>query len=708
MIAVKEAQDFPHIFQEIDEVFASHGILAGGLSSYVLRPGQIEMAKLVAETLEDKRILAVEAGTGTGKTLAYLVPSIIWSWENDSRVVISTNTINLQDQIWNQDIPMLQKLLPYQFSAVRLKGRSNYLCLRKWYGGQQLALGDLVSGEFFRRVEEWLSTTGTGDKSELNLTSLEENLWQRYSSEDYSCHGMKCRWGQDCFLRRMRAAAGRANLILVNHSLLLTDAGGGFGILPEFSALVVDEAHNLNAAAVSQFSLSLAQGELLEVYNLSGKIPQLVKPYLRGNQDSAGRVQEQVQSLQDSRSGCFKALSQVFESGARYLRENSGKQQLRLQFEHHQEYLDNLFGRCRELLQSLTGIKESMDLLEGTLEGLQENDEFRQLYSAVDSARKKLMTLSQYDEQEQVLWLEELGGGQGVCIRSAPLDPGNILSQLLYSRLDSVVLTSATLRLRNSFEYFSRELGLFLSEDVLYENVLPAFDFSSQARIFVAGDLPEPAWKNDGAWVEACGEALARLARSCSGNVLALFTSHKHLLQTNERLRDRLAGEGIRVLAHDIDGDRYSLVQAMKTGRKTLLLGTGSFWEGIDVPGDCLQCVVICKLPFPVPDSPLFEAKVERARKQGINPFTSIFLPICTARLLQGIGRLIRSEGDFGFAVILDSRLVSKGYSAFILDSLPDTPLVMETGDICCEIEEMISNRKKSPLTQDANTMIGD
>jgi ATP-dependent DNA helicase DinG len=274
--------------------------------------------------------------------------------------------------------------------------------------------------------------------------------------------------------------------------------------------------------------------------------------------------------------------------------------------------------------------------------------------------------------------------------------------------LDSIILTSATLKLQNSFNYFSEELGLASSGNVLFEKVLPAFDFSNQARIFIAGDLPEPEWERDGVLIEACADAVTKVTQSCSGNVLALFTSHRHLLKTYHSIKAELEHQGIRVLAHDIDGDRYNLVQAMKTDKKTLLLGTGSFWEGIDVPGDCLQCVVICKLPFPVPDSPLFEAKVERARQQGRNPFTSIFLPVCTARLLQGIGRLIRSENDFGFAVILDGRLISKSYSGFILDSLPDAALTMETDSICETIEEMIAIRKTSPPGYETNTMIGD
>ena len=238
-----------------------------------------------------------------------------------------------------------------------------------------------------------------------------------------------------------------------------------------------------------------------------------------------------------------------------------------------------------------------------------------------------------------------------------------------------------------------------MMENVIYERVLPAFDFKTQARIFVDGDLPQPVWDKDTAWVEACAEAVAQVAQACTGNVLALFTSHRHLLQTYELIKYQLEQVGIRVLAHDIDGDRYHLVQAIKEDKKTLLLGTGSFWEGIDVPGDCLQCVIITKLPFPVPDSPLFEAKVEIARDLGRNPFTSIFLPLCTARLLQGIGRLIRSEDDFGFAAILDSRLITKTYAGFILESLPDTPVITSGTEEICEImEEMISIRKNTHL----------
>ena len=704
---MKDTKEFPHIFQQLDEVFGSQGILAQGLSSYVLRRGQIDMANLVAETLQDHRVLVVEAGTGTGKTLAYLVPAIIWTSENDTRVVISTNTINLQDQIWNQDLPLLEQFLPYEFLAVRLKGRSNYLCLRKWMAGWQLTLGDLWGRELHARLEDWVKVTETGDKSELNLASVEESLWQKYSADDFTCHGARCKWGQECFLRRVRSSAAKANLILVNHSLLLTDAGGSFGILPEFTALIVDEAHNLSAAAVNQFSLSLNQGELQEIYNLTGQVPPLTKAFSGKASNSGSNVKEDLQALQDNRTALFRCLSETFETGNKFFSRNSvARKQLRLQIEHHEDFLDFLFGELTEVSNALSKIKEAMSGLEQLLEGLGENDDFRRIASVVENTRQKVLGMSRYDEEEQVLWLE--GKDREFSIRSAPLNGGRILSDLLYSRLDSVVLTSATLRLKNSFDYFAEELGLAYTEDIIFEKVASAFDFSNQARIFVAADLPEPDWEHDRMWVEACGEAVAGIAKACTGNVLALFTSHRHLLQTNELLRVPLHQEGIRVLAHDIDGDRYSLVQAIKTDQKTVLLGTGSFWEGIDVPGDCLQCVIICKLPFPVPDSPLFEAKVEKAREAGRNPFTSIFLPVCTVRLLQGIGRLIRSEEDFGFAVILDTRLISRGYSRFIVESLPDEPRVTGTADICASIEEMISFRNEAPQGHNDNTLIED
>lgn len=691
---MKENEELPSVFQQIDEIFGSHGLLAGGLLSYNLRPGQIDMSKLVAEALEDNRILMVEAGTGTGKTLAYLVPSIIWAWENQDRVVISTNTVNLQDQIWNQDIPMLQELLPYDFSAIRLKGRSNYLCLRKWSSGYQLTLGEDLNEDFHDRLEKWVQTTETGDKSELNLSSFEDSFWQKNSADDYSCHGSKCRWSKDCFLRKVRAAASRANIILVNHSLLLTDAGGSFGILPEFSKLIIDEAHNLSSTAVNQFSLSIDRGELLETYNKLGQVTKLARQQLKIQEENSNTFQEQLDSFDKNRSDFFRLLSGMYSDAASFYSENSqGKKLFRVQPVLHGAYIEVVFRRCHEFLEAVGKIKKNMDFLEETVEEFQDRDEVRITKNAVDSARKKFLELSQYDEKEQVLWLEEEPDKE-VSIHTAPLNAGNILTDILYSRLDSVILTSATLRLRNSFEYFSRELGLSLLEDVLYEKVLPAFDFSSQAKIFIADDLPEPDWKNDTSWVEASAATISKVALACSGNILALFTSHRHLLLTYELIKNQLKKEGIRVLAHDIDGDRYNLVQAIKGSEKTLLLGTGSFWEGIDVPGNRLQCVIINKLPFPVPDSPLFEAKVEKARAMGENPFTSLFLPLCTTRLLQGIGRLIRSENDFGFVVILDRRLISKGYACFIIDSLPAEPLIMGTEEICAAMEEMISIEK--------------
>lgn len=681
----------PRFFKEIDEIFASHGILSEGLISYAVRPGQIDMAYLVAEALEDNRFLVVEAGTGTGKTLAYLIPSILWAVSNDDRVVISTNTINLQDQIWNFDIPLLQDILPYDFSAVQVKGRSNYLCLRKWSFGFQLTLDNLHSRHFADKIENWLRSTTSGDKSELNLSSLEDTIWRQFSADDYSCQGSRCRHSSDCFLRKVRNSAGKANLILVNHSLLLTDAAGSFGILPRFSKLVIDEAHNLSGAAVNQFSLSLEQGELFEIYNLLGQMTEKVKlDHLLGNHQD---IQQQLQIIDDERSSLFRIGTEMFDYLQKLYQAGSGeKPQVRIRPEIEDDFCDSFVSPCSVLLKSLSAVEGAMFEINSFAEEFRFSETVEQINFAINFTRKKLAGLVQQNPDEYVLWVEKFS--KGVCLNSAPLHAGDLLSEILYPDLDTVVFTSGTLRLKNSFDFFSGELGLSGLEDVIFERVVPAFDLSKQARIMIAEDLPFPKWDQDTIYIEACTGAISEIVAACTGNSLALFTSHRQLLQTYERLKEPLEQEGIRVLAHDIDGDRYHLVKELKSGGKTLLLGTGSFWEGIDVPGDSLQCVIITKLPFPVPDSPLLEAKIELYREMGKNPFTGIFLPVCTVRLLQGIGRLIRSEEDFGFSVILDSRLVSKTYGEFILESLPQVPVICGGVDQICEsVKEMISAR---------------
>ena len=681
----------PHMFKEIDEIFASHGTLSEGLISYTLRPGQIDMAYLVAEALEDNRLLVVEAGTGTGKTLAYLVPSILWAASNDERVVISTNTINLQDQIWNKDIPILQELLPYDFRAVRIKGRSNYLCLQKWSLGFQLTLEDVQGREFLDKMDNWLHSTRTGDKSELNLSSFEDTLWRRYSADDYSCKGSRCRCASDCFLRRARSGAAKAHIILVNHSLLLTDAAGGFGILPEFSKLVVDEAHNLSANAVSQFSLSLEQGEMLELYNLLGQFAEKLKSKAVGG--SYESIQEQLEVIIEERSHFFRLFSEMFGQAEGFFQKTSnGKLQVRIRKLQDGDYREAMEKQCSSTVKCLSGIETTLRDSFDSGEENQETGILEEINYVLSSLKKKLTELCNQDMDEYVFWIER--HGKGVVFHTAPLYTGNLLSDVLYSRLDSMVLTSGTLRLNNSFDYFIQELGLSDFEDVIYEKVRPAFDLTNQARILIADELPSPNWEQDTIYMEACSQAIHEISRVCTGNLLALFTSHRHLLQTYELLKEPLEGEGMRVLAHDIDGDRYHLVDALKSGGKTLLLGTGSFWEGIDIQGDSLQCVIITKLPFPVPDSPLLEAKVELYKKRGCNPFAGIFLPVCTTKLLQGIGRLIRSESDFGFAVILDSRLTAKAYGRFILESLPEVPVLTgDVGFICDAIEETAAAR---------------
>lgn len=688
-------QQIPHMFKTIDEIFAPQGILSEGLTSYALRPGQIDLAYLVAEALESDRFLMAEAGTGLGKTLAYLVPSIIWAVSNDDRVVISTNTVNLQDQIWNNDIPMLQEFLPFEFSAVRIKGRSNYLCLAKWSSGFQISFDNAHSREFVDKIDKWLRSTRTGDKSELNLSSLEDTVWRQYSAEDYFCKGSKCRCASDCFLRRVRSSAGKAQIILVNHSLLLADAAGGYGILPEFSKLVVDEAHNLGESAVNQLSLSLESGDLLEIYNLLGQVTQKVKFFV-GEDGFAGRetVRKQLDELTGSRSDLFRIQSETFEKmSAFFENESNGKSQVRVKPSSHDSYLDTFTEQCLALRECLSTIESNL-VFEELDEDIPIGELIEEVTFAVSSTKTKLEKMSQQRGVDgYVLWVENHSGL--MRLNTAPLSGGGILCDVLYSRLDSLILTSGTLRLNDSFEFFAGELGLSDIEGVIYEQIPSPFDLLNQARIYIAGELPCPDWEQDILFIEGCAEAVTSLSKVCTGNLLMLFTSHRHLLQVYQLLKCPLEEVGIKILAQDIDGERNHLVNALKTGNRVILLGTGSFWEGIDIPGESLQCVIIAKLPFPVPDSPLLEAKIESSREKGRNPFAEIFLPLCTVRLLQGIGRLIRSENDFGFIVILDSRLTQKAYGQYILNSLPEIPVVSgEIDYICSDIEEMIESRK--------------
>ena len=675
---------------ELRSLLRPGGPVASALPGFEEREEQLRMMDAVADALETGGHLLVEAGTGTGKSLSYLIPAIYCAVRNGRRVVVSTNTLNLQDQLYQKDIPLLQSCLPLEFKAALLKGRGNYLCLRRWLVLSRSA--NLSPSETLLLIKTviWLSMTNSGDRAELNLSPTEASLWGRISAQAESCALSRCpqyRRGT-CFVTRARRDAEKAHIVVVNHALLLTDVATSGGILPEYSHLIVDEAHHLETEATEQLGFTLswadlhsslaalnqigaggrAAGFLSDVAN-SLRAAQLAPEAVSGVQGLLSLAKEAVERAQGEGLLFFEALNCFVQdyveerprAGRRLritsaVRAQPGWSEIEIRWSMLSERLLSLRGHLLRLEDSLRQL-EGVQLLdqEGILAELAGFESY--LYTAATQGEEAISCPS----ANGIYWVDGGASLEELAIRSAPLHVGKALNDLLFSRKDAVILTSATLTTEGSFDYVKERLGLEGASDLMLGS---PFDYVHSTLLYVVQDIPEPTKPTCQRAVES---AIADLTIALEGHTLVLFTSHAQLRLTSSAIRPRLEEKGILVLAHGLDGSRRKLLQAFKSSPKAVLMGTSSFWEGIDVVGDALSCLVIVKLPFSVPTDPVFEARSEAFDE----PFRQFSVPQTILRLKQGFGRLIRSSTDRGVVVILDSRVGSKFYGPAFLHSLP-------------------------------------
>ncbi len=677
--------------EQLVREFEPQGELSGAFESYEYRPQQVEMMRAVVGALNDDRVLVVEAGTGTGKSAAYLVPAIHWAVQNGRRVVVSTDTINLQDQLYNKDIPDIRRAIGQVGRSLRatlVKGRSNYLCLRRWEEFQRSGPHSEDELRFVVKVLLWLPHTETGDVAELPLSQAERALWQRVCATKDTCTGRRClsSGGRQCFLHRVRQEAEGSHLIIVNHALLLSDVAAGNTVLPEYEYLVIDEAHKLEEEATDQLSFALDQRSLEEHLDRISKpvspdrhegIASTLPVHLRDSRvrtedherviELARALAERTDRARSRAAGFFAALGGVAEG----LGAPSGyDQHLRLVGEVRAREgwqavagawddlkvalaeLQAVLVRTVELFESFEGLNVAdCEELIGDLEAL--------VVATIEIAERTDWIVAKPREQD-VCWLTLSARSGAISLHQAPLHVGPLLQEHLYGRKRSIVMTSATLSTDRSFAYVRSRLGLDDADELLLDS---PFDYRSSALLLVAKDVPEPGSQG---YQKAIEQALVDLVIAAEGRTLALFTSHSGLQATLKAVRKPLTQRDILVLAHG-DGPRHRLLQQLKANPRTVLLGTRSFWEGIDVVGDALSLLVIARLPFEVPSDPVFTARSESFD----DPFGQYALPQAILRLKQGFGRLIRSKTDRGVVVILDSRLLTRGYGGAFLRSLP-------------------------------------
>jgi DNA polymerase-3 subunit epsilon/ATP-dependent DNA helicase DinG len=690
------------------------GAFEQAFAGYEHRPPQVAMLLSVAGALNMGHHLMAEAGTGTGKSVAYLLPAIAYAVRNGTRVVVSTNTINLQDQLFKKDLPELNTVLGQvwgarpPFRAALLKGRGNYLCPRRFAAlkSRPTHTADELRG--IARILVWLPGTETGDQSELSLPQPSDRyVWSEVSADSEGCSMERCQREMEgrCFFARARRAAEAAHVVVVNHALLMADAATGNRVLPEYHHLIVDEAHHLEDAVTDQLSfkadaytLSLLLGALY-VGEASGRAfrgPRgagllaealgVVKPLMAPEQwvilrDALIGLQGHVVTLQGRLSTFWEILGEVARELAPHGDENEYGLRLRVtQSTRSQPAWVEVEVAWEEIAAGWTDmrkqIKQVRELLDGFRPVVDDTAGFDSLVedlertaAALDETQAQIEAWVMRPDANSVYWAEiALSERQGrrVTLRAAPLHVGPLVQENILFKNDTVVLTSATLRAAGSFDYVRDRLA---AHDADTTHVGSPFNYRDSTLLYLPTDLPEP---NASGFQTAIEQALISLAKATDGRLLALFTSINQLRSTARAISPALTQAGITVLSQGTGGSRYQLLETFKSGERIVLLGTRSFWEGIDVSGSALSCLVLVRLPFAVPSDPVIAARAETFD----DPFYHYSVPDAILRFRQGFGRLIRTKTDRGVVVVMDKRVTSKQYGQLFLDSLPDCTVV--------------------------------
>ena len=679
-----------HVLDEdnVSAALQSGGPLANNLPAYEFRDQQLRMARAIAQSFSSGQHTMLEAGTGTGKSVGYLVPAALWSTLNNERVVIATNTINLQDQLIGKDVPALQTALGVDFNAAVLKGRNNYLCPRRLAAVRQRRPTSVDELRTLAKILVWLLDSDSGDRGELTLRGPAENAtWQRLSAEDEGCHLDRCntQMAGACPFYKARKAAEAANIVIVNHALLISDAMADNRVMPDYNYLVIDEAHHLEEATTNGLSFRVDESSLRRrLADLGGPRRGLLGSLLLSARSGAPerdlkRLQSFVEMIADVAAAMevhvvnfFKAL-RVFGDDVLGNRQGDYSTQLRvteevrvrLSFNHVQH-------EWTTLGEFFEGVGAAMDQLAGALERLKGYNlpDFEDLVNSAAAAARyledvhaRLRAFATDPDANTIYWLNFSQEVDNLSLHMAPLHVGELVNRYLWSEKQSVILTSATLQTNNSFDYIRDRLH---AEDVEAVALGSPFNYKESTLVYVPDDIPDPSDRRH--YQQAVERGIIELAAALNGRVLALFTSFTQLRETGQAVTPRLALGNITVYDQSDGSSRQALLDGFRSSERAVLLGTRSFWEGVDIPGDSLSALVIVRLPFAVPSDPVFAA---RSETYG-NSFIEYALPDAILRFRQGFGRLIRTATDRGIVTIFDSRVVKKGYGANFIASLPD------------------------------------
>ena len=689
----------PKAIKKVDKEEAGVYISAGGplakiSQDFEERPVQVELLKNIVSAFNDNKIGVFEAGTGVGKSYSYLIPSALWALTNNEKVIISTGTINLQQQLCEKDLPAVEKIIGKKIKYVLMKGRQNYVCMRRLNDAASIL--DLFEGESdeLKKLAEWAQSSSTGSKSELPFMPT-ENVWSKVNSESDACMGMRCPFHNECFVMKVRREAAGANLIIVNHHLLFADiesrlSGAGYddaAVLPPYRHIIFDEAHGIENAATSFFSESINRFKLNKQINQmyrhrknseAGHLCSLA--ILSSNEEKAGDASQLTSKIKLALTNVeIAAKDLLLQDYTKRLYENTARD----------------FGPFLVAVGELTRALGSFaDLIRLVMEGVAEEDkdapcywESKIILRHLDSYTLLLRNFTVWDEKkDDVFWIQKKrlppdmlrdgGDAEYVTLTQTPLDISHLMNDGVFEQMSTVVCTSATLKTGRDFNYWMRRTGLTLAgEDRVMRGEFPSpFPYHKNMLLAVPSDAPLPEQMEYQQYIEM---ALPRLIEAAAGRTLVLFTSYESLKSAHRTVTASMRGFPGRIMKQG-DDDNSKLLEAFKKENESVLFATDSFWQGVDIPGDSLSQVIIVKLPFTVPNDPVFVARAEAITKRGGSSFMELSVPEAVIKFRQGIGRLIRRSDDNGVVVVLDRRIYEKRYGSIFIASIPECKKLYE------------------------------
>jgi DNA polymerase-3 subunit epsilon/ATP-dependent DNA helicase DinG len=643
---------------------------------------------MITSALSDGLHILAEAGTGVGKSLAYLVPAALWAVQNNTRVVISTNTINLQDQLITKDIPSVQEVLDIPVKASVLKGRNNYLCPRRLEALRRRGPENADEARVIAKMLIWLSETDVGDLSEINIVGpAERAIWSRISSNDEGCSTEMCvrRMGGICPFHRAKQAAHEAHILIVNHALLLADIATGNRVLPEYDYLIIDEGHHLEAATTSALSFRVTQPDMERTFrqlggSKSGELgAMLVAAQEILNTDQYSQLEEIVRNttdkaylFQNETQNFFIALDRFLENQREGRDIGSYSQRVRIvpatRTQPDWNDVEFAWEDALHALEPMLGFLESVgqalgEMAESGIEEIEDiGSSIQNIYRRLTEYQFNINALVFEPQDQQIYWVEIAPNKRSLTLEAAPLHIGHLMEQYLWHEKSSVVITSATLTTNGEFDYILDRLNAHDADTLALGS---PYDFERSTLLYLPNNIPEPSDRNG--HQRAIERGLINLCKETGGRTLALFTSYAQLQKTSRAISPKLSEHGIVVFEQGQGASPHALLETFKNTDQAVLLGTRAFWEGVDVPGEALSVLAIIKLPFGVPSDPIIAARSETFE----NPFYEYTIPEAILTFRQGFGRLIRSHEDHGVVAIFDKRVLSKQYGKMFIDSLP-------------------------------------